>query len=99
MQTFKTLLYATPENRAKVEVFFEGQTFWLSQRKIAELFNVDVRTVNGHLKNIYSTAELSETATIRKFRTVQIFPTIRNFLIVPQVKYGEFDENMKKQRE
>lgn len=38
---------------------------------MAELFNVDVRTVNEHLKNIFSTKELDQEATIRKFRIVQ----------------------------
>jgi hypothetical protein len=71
MQTFEVLLYSTPENKTKVEVFFEGETFWLSQKKIAELFNIDVRTVNEHLKNIYVSGELKKLATIRKFRIVQ----------------------------
>ena len=68
MQTFEVLLYSTPENKTKIEVFFEGETFWLSQKKIAELFNVDVRTVNEHLTNIFKTSELDENSVIRKFR-------------------------------
>jgi hypothetical protein len=71
MQTFEILLYSTPERKAAVEVFFEGETFWLSQKKMAELFGVDVRTINEHLKNIFNTGELKEAATIRKFRIVQ----------------------------
>jgi hypothetical protein len=68
MQSFEVLLYSTPENKTKIEVFFEGETFWLSQKKIAELFNVDVRTVNEHLTNIFKTSELDENSVIRKFR-------------------------------
>ena len=71
MQTFEVLLYSTPENKTKVEVFFEGDTFWLSQKKIAELFNVESHTVTYHLKEIYKTKELNERATTRKFRVVQ----------------------------
>ena len=71
MQSFEVLLYSTPENKTKIEVFFEGETFWLSQKKIAELFNIDVRTINEHLKNIYVSGELKKLATIRKFRVVQ----------------------------
>ncbi len=71
MQTFEILLYSTPENKATVEVFFEDETFWLSQKKMAELFNVDVRTVNDHLERIFLSNELKEDATIRKFRIVQ----------------------------
>ncbi|MDR3610877.1 MAG: virulence RhuM family protein [Ignavibacteriaceae bacterium] len=68
MQTFEVLLYSTPENKTKIEVFFEGDTFWLSQKKISELFNVDVRTVSEHLLNIFKTSELDENSVIRKFR-------------------------------
>jgi hypothetical protein len=71
MQTFEVLLYSTPENKTKVEVFFEGETFWLSQKKIAELFNVGINTINYHLKAIFKSKELIEKATIRKFLIVQ----------------------------
>jgi len=71
MEKFEILLYSVPEGKATIEVFFEAETFWLSQRKMAELFNVDVRTVNEHLKNIFSTGELEQLSTIRKFRIVQ----------------------------
>lgn len=65
------LLYTSSTGKVKIEVFFEGETFWLSQRKMAELFGVDVRTVNEHLQSIYKTNELLREATIRKFRIVQ----------------------------
>ena len=65
------LLYTTPDGAVRVEVAFEDETFWLTQRKIAELFGVDIRTVNEHLKNIFASNELQPLATIRKFRIVQ----------------------------
>ncbi|GMU87345.1 MAG: hypothetical protein AMXMBFR48_25860 [Ignavibacteriales bacterium] len=71
MQAFEILFYSTPEKTTSVEVYFEGETFWLSQKKMAELFNVDVRTVNEHLESIFRTQELNAEATIRKFRIVQ----------------------------
>lgn len=71
METFEVLLYSTPENQTKIEVYFEGDTFWLSQKKMAELFNVDVRTISEHLDNIFDSGELLSEATIRKFRIVQ----------------------------
>lgn len=71
MEKFEILLYSTPEGNATIEVFFEQETFWLSQKKLAELFNVEVNTINYHLKEIYKTAELHEASTIRKFRIVQ----------------------------
>ncbi|BAV04571.1 Virulence protein RhuM family protein [Filimonas lacunae] len=71
MEKIEILLYSVPEGRATIEVFYEQETFWLSQKKMAELFNVDIRTVNEHLKNIFSSHELEEDSTIRKFRIVQ----------------------------
>lgn len=71
MQAFEILLYSTPEGNASIEVFFEGETFWLSQKKMAELFNVEVATINYHLKQIFNTNELKKEATIRKFLIVQ----------------------------
>ena len=65
------LFYSGPSGTIKVEVLFEGETFWLSQRRMAELFGVDIRTINEHLQNIYETNELDRLATVRKFRMVQ----------------------------
>jgi hypothetical protein len=65
------LLYTAPDGAVKVEVLYEGETFWLSQKKMAELFGVDVRTISEHLQNIYKSGELDLEATIRKFRIVQ----------------------------
>ena len=47
------IFYTTPEGITKVEVVFQDETFWLSQRRMAELFDVEVTTINYHLKNIY----------------------------------------------
>lgn len=66
------ILYRTANDSVRVEVLYETETFWLDQRRMAELFGVDVRTVNEHLRNIYDSAELSEGATLRKIRMVRI---------------------------
>jgi hypothetical protein len=68
MQPFEILLYAAPEGKAHIEVYFEDETFWLSQKRMAELFGVEVPTVNYHLKEIFKTNELEENSVIRKFR-------------------------------
>jgi hypothetical protein len=68
MQPFEILLYTAPEGKTHIEVYFEDETFWLSQKKMAELFGVDVRTINEHLKNIFKTNELEEKSAIRNFR-------------------------------
>lgn len=65
------IFYSTPGGSVRVEVFYEGETFWLSQRKMAELFGIGVQTINHHLQEIYKSQELNEMATIRKFRIVQ----------------------------
>ncbi len=56
---------------AKIDVFFQDETVWLTQKMMAELFDVDVRTVNEHLQNVYQEGELDKKATIRKFRIVR----------------------------
>lgn len=68
MESFEILLYTAPEGKTHIEVFFEEETFWLSQKKMAELFGVDVRTISEHLKNIFKTNELEENSVIRNFR-------------------------------
>lgn len=65
------VLYQQDGRNVPVEVTYCDETFWLSQQKMADLFGVDVRTVNEHLRNIYGTGELTESATIRKFRIVR----------------------------
>ena len=54
-----------------VEVRLEGETVWLTQRQMGELFDKDVRTINEHVGNVFSEGELEPEATIRKFRIVR----------------------------
>lgn len=62
------LLYTTPNGKVKVEIFLKDENIWLTQKKIAELFDVETNTVNYHLKEIFKSAELSENSVIRKIR-------------------------------
>ncbi len=71
MEDNQLIFYSTPQGNVKVEVIFESETFWLSQKRMSDLFGVDVRTINEHLRNIFETGELLKEATIRKFRIVQ----------------------------
>jgi hypothetical protein len=66
------ILYQTEDGRTRIECRFEGETLWLTQALIAELFQVGVPTVNEHLKGIYAEGELANEATIRKFRIVRL---------------------------
>jgi hypothetical protein len=65
------LLYQTSETNINVEVTYLDESFWLSQKSIAQLFGVDSRTVNEHLQNIFTSLELERKATNRKIRIVQ----------------------------
>lgn len=64
-------LYRSSAGKVSVSVIFNNETFWLSQKRMAELFGVDIRTINYHLQQIYATGELNEQATIRKIEIVQ----------------------------
>ena len=65
------ILYTTPDGNVNVQVQFEDGTFWLTQKRMAALFGVDVRTINEHLQNILKSGEINKEATIRKIRIVQ----------------------------
>ena len=65
------LLYKTSQGEVKIEVIFNNETFWMSQKRMAALFGVDVKTINYHLGQIYESGELQEEATIRKIQIVQ----------------------------
>ncbi|GGJ78587.1 MULTISPECIES: RhuM family protein [Butyricimonas] len=66
------LIYKTPQNKVHVEVVFNSETFWMSQKKMGELYGVDTRTINYHLQQIYESGELQQETTIRKIGIVQI---------------------------
>lgn len=65
------VLYRTPEGATRIEVVYQAETFWLNQKKLAELFGVDVRTISYHLKEIFASGELSEEATVQRIRRVR----------------------------
>ena len=60
------IFYSSPSGQTKIEVLFENETFWLTQKRMAELFGVDVSTANYHLKEIFASGELDENSVIRK---------------------------------
>ncbi|MEI6090825.1 MAG: virulence RhuM family protein [bacterium] len=69
---YLTFIAATGDNPDSIEMRYEDENVWLTQKMMAELYDVDIRTVNEHLLNIYADNELIENSTIRKFRIVQI---------------------------
>lgn len=68
---YLTFVAATGDSGISVEMRYEDENIWLTQKMMATLYDVDVRTVNEHIKKIYNDNELSEDPTIRKFRIVQ----------------------------
>jgi len=66
------LVYQAEDGKLKLDVRFEDESVWLSQRLMAELFQKDVRTISEHIQNIYDEVELVPEATIRKFRIVRM---------------------------
>ena len=59
------------DQQDSIEMRYEDENIWLMQKMMATLYDVDVRTINEHIKKIYSDSELEEEATVRKFRIVQ----------------------------
>jgi len=72
ISTAEFLIFTGQAGEQSIEARYEDETVWLSQKLMAVLFDVDVRTVNEHLKNVYEQREVTPEATIRKFRIVQI---------------------------
>jgi hypothetical protein len=71
MKENNIVIYKNKNGEVELRADIEKDTIWATQAQVAKLFEVDIRTVNEHLKNIFSTGELSESSTIRKFRIVQ----------------------------
>jgi death-on-curing family protein len=65
------VIYETPSGDVKLDVQLENDTVWLSLNQMAELFGTDKSGISRHLKNIFSSGELSYDATVAKFATVQ----------------------------
>lgn len=65
------LIYQNEKGDTKVDAYFNDSTIWMSQKSIAELYQVNIRTINEHINNILLEREL-DNSTIRNFRIVQI---------------------------
>ncbi len=69
--TGELIFYRTEDGQTRLECRFVGETLWLTQALMGELFQKDVRTINEHLRNLFEEGELDPGATIRKFRIVR----------------------------
>ena len=63
------LLYTIPDNDIKVEAFLYNENVWLTQKRMAELFEVGKSTISEHLTNIFESKELDKNSVVRNFRT------------------------------
>jgi hypothetical protein len=63
------IFYTTPSGNVKIEVIFNNETFWLTQKAMAELFGVKVPAISKHLSNIFETRELEENSVISILET------------------------------
>ena len=66
------LLYKTAQGETRIEVIFNNETFWMSQKRMADLFGVVRATIAYHLSQIYESGELTKEATCRKIQQVQL---------------------------
>lgn len=69
---YLTFVAATGDNPQSIEMRYENENIWLTQKMLATLYEVEVNTINYHIKKIFEDKELIQEATIRKFRIVQI---------------------------
>jgi hypothetical protein len=67
--TAEFLIFTNQDGQDNIEVRIEDETIWLTQKLIATLFDVNVRTISEHLQNIFNSNELDENSVVRKFRT------------------------------
>jgi hypothetical protein len=67
--TAEFLIFTTQTGKNSIEVRYEDETIWLTQKLMATLFDVSVPTINEHLKNVFTSGDVDENSVIRKFRT------------------------------
>lgn len=68
---YLTYVASVGDQQDSIEMRYKDENIWLTQKMMATLYDVDVRTINEHIKKIYSDSELEEDSTIRNFRIVQ----------------------------
>jgi len=65
------VVYEDADGGSRIRVLLQGETVWLTQRLLADLYQISVKTVNEHLVNIYAEGEIEKKATIRSYQIVQ----------------------------
>lgn len=63
------IIYQSEDGETRIDVKFSGETVWLSQQQLCELYNTSKANVSEHIKHIFEDGELDEESVVRKFRT------------------------------
>ena len=71
METGEIIIYQSEDGSTAIEVKLENDTVWLNQAQIVELFDSSKANISEHIKHIFTSGELQEISTVRKFRTVR----------------------------
>ncbi len=87
------VLYTTPDGTVKIDTIFRDETIWLTQKKMAELFDVNVPAISKHLSNIFDEGELQKEATISKMETVQSSDKVVSFILEHTAQYSLLGTN------
>ncbi len=85
------IVYTTPTGNIKIEIRVQGETVWLTQQKIADLFGVDRTVITKHLRNIFSTGELEEAVVCANFAHTTQHGAIKGKRQISRVKYYNLD--------
>jgi hypothetical protein len=90
-QTTEFLLYTAPSGAVKVEVLLSGETLWLTQKRMAELFGVGVPAISKHLKNIFESGELQEQLVVSILENTTEHGAVAGLTQTSKVKYYNLD--------
>ena len=82
------VIFKTSDEKISIDVRFEGETVWLTQAQLVDLYGSSKGNVSEHIKHIFEEGELTKEATVRKFRTVQ---TEGNRSVEREVEYYNLD--------
>ncbi len=85
--TAEFLIFTSQAGEQSIEVRYRDETIWLTQKMMAELFDVDVRTVSEHLRNIFESEELDKKVVCRDFRHTTKHGAIKGGIQIQSTKY------------
>ena len=91
---YLTFVATTGDSQESIEMRYEDENIWLTQKMMAQLYDVDVRTINFHIQKVYEDSELEERATIRNFRIVEFSCNSLSPVDATNVKYSAADERI-----